>query len=107
MVGASRRLRDGLCESWAPKYPYLQPLKAKILPNYMNSWTLRDDELRKLSLQKLGPVFVKVGQTLAQRPDIVGDEAADVLKTLQSKSAPFADEIAHRTWAVFARHSRI
>eukprot|EP00439_Symbiodinium_sp_Y106_P017757 s790_g2.t1 len=50
----------------------------------------------KSSLQKLGPVFVKVGQTLAQRPDIVGEEAAEVLKTLQSKSAPFTDEIAHR-----------
>lgn len=43
-------------------------------------------EYLKGSLQKLGPVFVKVGQTLAQRPDIVGDEAANVLKSLQSKT---------------------
>lgn len=48
----------------------------------------------KGSLQRLGPVFVKVGQTLAQRPDIVGDEAAEVLKSLQSKTKPFPDEIA-------------
>eukprot|EP00438_Fugacium_kawagutii_P013928 Skav213480 [mRNA] locus=scaffold565:178524:179698:+ [translate_table: standard] len=58
----------------------------------------------KGSLQKLGPVFVKavaalqlessVGQTLAQRPDIVGDDAAEVLKSLQSKTKPFLDEIA-------------
>ena len=54
------------------------------------------EEHLKSSLQKLGPVFVKVGQTLAQRPDIVGEDAAEVLKTLQSKNAPFADEIAHR-----------
>ena len=35
-----------------------------------------------------------MGQTLAQRPDIVGDEAAEVLKSLQSKTKPFPDEIA-------------
>lgn len=53
-------------------------------------------EYLKGSLQRLGPVFVKVGQTLAQRPDIVGDDAAEVLKSLQSKTKPFPDEIAHR-----------
>jgi ubiquinone biosynthesis protein len=51
-------------------------------------------EYLKGSLQRLGPVFVKVGQTLAQRPDIVGDDAAEVLKSLQSKTKPFPDEIA-------------
>jgi len=53
-------------------------------------------EFLKGSLQKLGPVFVKVGQTLAQRPDIVGDDVAEILKSLQSKTKPFPDEIAHR-----------
>ena len=28
----------------------------------------------------LGPVFVKLGQTLASRADLVGDEAAEALK---------------------------
>ena len=51
-------------------------------------------EFLKGSLQKLGPVFVKVGQTLAQRPDIVGDDVAEILKSLQSKTKPFPDEIA-------------
>ena len=52
-------------------------------------------EFLKGSLQKLGPVFVKVGQTLAQRPDIVGDDVAEILKSLQSKTKPFPDEIAY------------
>ena len=34
------------------------------------------------ALSGLGPVFVKIGQTLSQRPDLIGDEAADALKSL-------------------------
>mmetsp|Transcript_73852 Transcript_73852/g.130243 ORF Transcript_73852/g.130243 Transcript_73852/m.130243 type:complete len:972 (-) Transcript_73852:1842-4757(-) len=45
-------------------------------------------------LAGLGPVFLKIGQTLAQRPDIIGDEAADELKLLQSASPPFDSAIA-------------
>ncbi|CAJ1453574.1 unnamed protein product [Effrenium voratum] len=62
-------------------------------------------EVLKGSLARCGPVFVKVGQTLAQRPDIVGDEAAEVLKSLQSKTAPFPDEIAHRIVLEDLNHS--
>ena len=45
-------------------------------------------------LAALGPVFLKIGQTLAQRPDIIGDEAADDLKLLQSASPPFDSAVA-------------
>mmetsp|Transcript_3655 Transcript_3655/g.13122 ORF Transcript_3655/g.13122 Transcript_3655/m.13122 type:complete len:796 (-) Transcript_3655:992-3379(-) len=48
----------------------------------------------KETLTELGPVFVKIGQTLAERPDIVGDEAAAQLKTLQVANKPFENEIA-------------
>ena len=51
------------------------------------------------ALSGLGPVFVKIGQTLSQRPDLIGDEAADALKSLQSANAPFPDEIAWRAIA--------
>lgn len=44
----------------------------------------------------MGVFFVKVGQTAAQRPDIVGDEIAEELKGLQEKSTPFSDEVALR-----------
>lgn len=46
------------------------------------------------ALASLGPVFVKIGQTLSQRPDLVGDEAADALKKLQQRNEPFSNEVA-------------
>jgi len=45
-------------------------------------------------LSGLGPCFVKIGQTLSQRPDIVGEEAAEELKSLQTENEPFADDVA-------------
>eukprot|EP00667_Euglena_gracilis_P013437 EG_transcript_13863 len=48
----------------------------------------------------LGPVFLKIGQTLSQRPDIIGEEAADALKSLQSRSPPFPSSVA---FAIIAR----
>ena len=58
----------------------------------------RSEQLRA-ALSGLGPVFVKIGQTLSQRPDLIGEEAADALKSLQMQNAPFPDEVAWRTIA--------
>ena len=41
------------------------------------------------ALTALGPVYIKFGQTLATRPDIVGEEMAEQLKYLQDKLPPF------------------
>jgi ubiquinone biosynthesis protein len=41
------------------------------------------------ALHKLGPSFVKFGQTLATRPDIVGAQAAADLAGLQDRMPPF------------------
>ena len=41
------------------------------------------------ALDKLGPTYVKIGQTLATRPDIVGPEVAANLAQLQDKMQPF------------------
>ena len=47
---------------------------------------------RRLSdaLNRLGPSYVKLGQFLATRADIVGAEAADALSLLKDDMAPFA-----------------
>ncbi|WP_423065519.1 2-polyprenylphenol 6-hydroxylase [Devosia sp. CN2-171] len=41
------------------------------------------------ALHKLGPTYVKLGQTLATRPDIVGPEVAADLAVLQDAMEPF------------------
>ena len=41
------------------------------------------------AIEELGPTFVKLGQALANRPDIVGSGLADELRLLQDSMAPF------------------
>lgn len=45
------------------------------------------------ALNRLGPTYVKLGQTLATRPDIVGDDVAADLAVLQDKMEPFDDKL--------------
>ena len=45
-------------------------------------------------LSALGPVSVKIGQTLSQRPDILPEDVCEALKALQTNNAPFADSLA-------------
>lgn len=51
----------------------------------------------RTALSRLGPVFLKIGQTLSERPDLIGDEAAEELKLLQQENAPFSTEVAFAT----------
>jgi ubiquinone biosynthesis protein len=41
------------------------------------------------ALTRLGPTYVKLGQFLATRPDVVGAAIARDLESLQDKMAPF------------------
>jgi ubiquinone biosynthesis protein len=49
------------------------------------------------ALTKLGPTYVKLGQFLATRPDVVGTTLARDLESLQDKMAPFPQAEAVRT----------
>jgi len=56
------------------------------------------------ALESLGPAYIKLGQVLATRPDIVGGEIATALESLQDRLPPFPTEIARAEIAVaFAR----
>ena len=48
----------------------------------------------RIALENLGPLFVKFGQLLSTRRDILYDELADELAFLQDKVKPFSGEIA-------------
>ena len=41
------------------------------------------------SLQSMGTTFIKLGQFLATRPDIIGEDLSKQLETLQDKLPPF------------------
>ncbi len=46
------------------------------------------------ALTALGPAYIKFGQTLATRPDVVGQDLADQLRYLQDQLPPFPREKA-------------
>lgn len=50
---------------------------------------LSKGERLRLSLEALGPIFIKFGQILSTRRDLLPDEIADELKKLQDKVPPF------------------
>ena len=49
----------------------------------------RPGERLAAAFEKLGPAYVKLGQFMATRPDIIGFELADDLARLQDKMPPF------------------
>ena len=61
----------------------------------VGSETNRLDDQKKpgeklcIALQSMGTTFIKLGQFLATRPDIIGEEMADDLEKLQDKVPAF------------------
>ncbi len=46
------------------------------------------------ALEELGPIFIKFGQILSTRRDLLPDDIADELKSLQDNVSPFPGEVA-------------
>lgn len=67
---------------------------------YLNPWNwfrkerLNHGEALRKSLEELGPIFIKFGQALSTRPDILPPEIAQELSKLQDKVPPFSSEQA-------------
>ena len=61
-------------------------------------WTHSTDTPRaerlRLALEELGPIFVKFGQILSTRRDLLPNDIADSLALLQDKVTPFSNEEA-------------
>ena len=45
-------------------------------------------------LVSLGPGFIKIGQALSTRPDLIGEETCEYLKKLQDDIEPFSGSVA-------------
>ncbi len=59
----------------------------------------RPGERLALALQRLGPSFIKLGQALSTRADLIGDEVAADLSALQDRLPPFPGDEARATVA--------
>ncbi len=79
--------------------PRLVPLGAR-LPLALARLVARRDVGRgglgrlAVAVQRLGPSYVKLGQFLATRPDVVGAAAVRALETLQDRVPPFPRAVA-------------
>ena len=49
------------------------------------------------AISALGPAYIKFGQLLSTRPDIVGNKLSNELKVLQDRIPPFPRELAIKT----------
>ena len=90
-------LRHGLDEL-ALGHPRLTPLR--VLVRYALFWrnlsAPRGVRLRR-ALEDLGPIFIKFGQMLSTRRDILPSDIADELALLQDRVPPFASELVVAT----------
>jgi len=98
LVAIQRSLvRHGLDDLVAATHLY-RPLRFVF---YVSPWTwfqrrspLTRAQRLRLALEELGPIFVKFGQTLSTRRDLLPGDIADELALLQDKVPPFPGELA-------------
>lgn len=82
------------------EYAHLAPAPARALGAVLRLGAKGGDERPGERLahafEKLGPAYVKLGQFMATRPDIIGFELAADLGRLQDKMPPFSEDAARR-----------
>lgn len=89
--------RFGLDEFVLSRGP-LHPLQApiKLLTSWRKLERPRGERLR-LALEALGPIFIKFGQMLSTRRDLLPPDIADELAKLQDQVPPFSSKLALAT----------
>ena len=69
---------------------FFQILSISFEKKEQNNLIEDDGERLSRSLESMGTTFIKLGQFLATRPDIIGEELSKQLETLQDKLPPFS-----------------
>ena len=75
-------------------------LTAKILSGFRVKRSVRSQRpgvRLSIALQELGPSFIKFGQMLSTRPDLIGEVIANDLSTLQDNLPSFSSQEARKT----------
>ncbi|TWI80172.1 ubiquinone biosynthesis protein [Lacibacter cauensis] len=67
----------------------------RIIDPKRKNLTSRSERIRFM-IEDLGPTFIKFGQIIADRPDLVSEQLRNELKKLQSSARPFDNAIAYR-----------
>jgi ubiquinone biosynthesis protein len=80
-------LSDWVSKGGMGKYFITKKQMARI--ERYNQW-----ERIRMAVEELGPTFIKFGQILADRPDIVPEELRNELRKLQDEAQPMSDAIA-------------
>ena len=78
-------IRQGWLRALIQKLPQLQQERDKALPVRLRE-----------ALESLGPIFVKFGQVLSTRPDLIPHDYAQELAKLQDRVPPFDAELSRR-----------
>ncbi|TAE82821.1 MAG: 2-polyprenylphenol 6-hydroxylase [Alphaproteobacteria bacterium] len=81
-----------MCES-LPFYPLLARFYARSLRRSKHKGGRRGERLAA-ALVELGPTFIKLGQVLSTRSDLIGEEFARDLALLQDSLPPFGSDVA-------------
>ena len=78
--------------------PFLKPIHffVRLLPWHWSKSKLPLAKRIVMSLEALGPVFIKFGQMLSTRRDLLPEDIADELAKLQDNVAPFSGSAARK-----------
>ena len=71
-----------------------QLLSISFSKNKQKNYNTNEGERLSSSLESMGTTFIKLGQFLATRPDIIGEELSAKLENLQDRLPPFSIEKA-------------
>jgi aarF domain-containing kinase len=95
-----KRERNALSDRWNAFVGKAVPFLTRLVTLWIRDGTIAETELPALSkqavadIQELGPTFIKLGQMMSVRPDILPPATLRELETLQDAVKPFDTETA-------------
>ena len=84
-------MRNGIIEFFSHTPVGKRLARRAIGRNRITPYTHTTAERVRIIIEQLGPTYIKFGQILADRPDIISERFIQQLKLLQSQAQPFDD----------------
>ncbi|MBQ2395028.1 MAG: AarF/ABC1/UbiB kinase family protein, partial [Alistipes sp.] len=84
-------MRNGIIEFFSRTPVGKRLARRAIGRNRTTPYTHTTAERIRIIIEQLGPTYIKFGQILAERPDIISERFIQQLKLLQSQAQPFDD----------------